>query len=142
MTSGDLPRPAVPAVPAVGAGGEQGQATVELVLVLPVVVLALLLVIQVGVVVRAQALVVDAARSGARAAAVDGSSTAARVGVEATPGLRSDQLAVAASVGGPGGLARVEVSYRVRTDVPLVGALLGDPVVHATTTMRVEGAAG
>ena len=58
-------------------GGEGGQSTVELVLLIPVVVLALLLVLQVALVARAQVLVVDAAREGARAAAVDGPDAAA-----------------------------------------------------------------
>ena len=50
--------------------GEDGQAAVELVLVLPVVLLALLMVVQLGVLVRSQVLVVHAAREGARAAAI------------------------------------------------------------------------
>ncbi len=64
-------------------GEVAGQATVELVLVLPVVVLALLLVIQVGLIARAQVLVVNAAREGARAAAVErtGSGPGRRGGV-------------------------------------------------------------
>src|SRR5687767_8032990 len=45
----------------------RGQATVELAVSLPFVVAALLLVLQVGLVVRAQVLVVHAAREAARA---------------------------------------------------------------------------
>jgi Flp pilus assembly protein TadG len=118
---------------------DAGQSTVELVLVLPVVVLALLLVIQVGLVARAHVLVVDAAREGARAAAVEGTAAAASAAAGDTPGLAAGRLAVDASVGEPGGDARVTVRYRMPTDVPLVGPLLGDPLLHATVVMRVEG---
>ena len=119
-----------------------GQATVELVLVLPVVVLLLLLVVQVGLIARAQVLVVHAAREGARAAAVEGSQHAAASASRSAPGLRSSRVAVEAAIdASPGGLARVEVTYRAPTDVPLVGVLLGDPVLRAEVTMLVEGPA-
>lgn len=119
------------------AGRDAGQASVEFALALPVVVLALLLVIQVALVARSQVLVVNAARAGARAASVgeDPSGAAA-----STPGLDGGRLAVATSGGGgPGSLVTVRVRYRSPTDVPLVGRLLGDPTVEASVTMRVEG---
>src|SRR5215831_11616137 len=50
---------------------ESGQSTVEFAFVLPLVVLAALAVIQVGLVVRDQLGVVHAAREAARAASVD-----------------------------------------------------------------------
>ena len=50
---------------------ERGQATVELALGLPVVLLGVLLVVQVGLVVADQVRVVHAAREGVRVAAVD-----------------------------------------------------------------------
>ena len=114
---------------------QQGQATVELVLALPVVVLALLLVIQVGLIARDQVLVVDAARQGARAAAVEGLSAAAPA-ARSTPGLRPDRIGVdTAEIGDD---VEVTVRYRVPTDVPIVGLLVGDPVLTATVTMRRE----
>ena len=51
--------------------GDGGQASVELALVLPLVVLLLLAVVQLGLLVRDQILVVHAAREAAREAAVD-----------------------------------------------------------------------
>lgn len=119
--------------------GARGQATVELVLVLPVVVLALLLVIQVGLIARAQVLVVNAAREGARAAAVDGTAAAHRA-VVASPGIRDDRADVSASIeaGTTADLVRVRVRYRVPTDVPLVGPLVGDPTLTAEVVMRSE----
>jgi len=108
-------------------------------LALPVVVVALLLVIQVALVARSQILVVNAARSGARAAAVGESAEAAAAG---SPGLDGGRLAVSvAGGGGPGAMVTVTVRYRSPTDVPLVGGLLGEPTVQASVTMRVEGPA-
>ena len=125
-----------------GGRREAGQSTVELVLVLPVVVLALLLVLQVGLIARAQVLVIDAAREGARAAAVEGTAAAAVAAASRTPGLREDRLEIDATVGPVGGDARVSVRYRAPTDVPLVGPLLADPVLTATVVMRVESPPG
>ena len=51
--------------------GDEGQAAVELALVLPLVALLLLALVQVGLVVRDQILVIHAAREAAREAAVD-----------------------------------------------------------------------
>jgi hypothetical protein len=117
-------------------GHERGQATVELALMLPVVVLVLLAVVQVAVVARSQILVVDAARAGARAAAVR--AGAAPGAARATPGLRPDRLQLTESSAGPGGDVVVHVRYRAPTDVPLVGALFGEPVLEATVAMAVE----
>lgn len=124
-------------------GDVRGQATVELVLVLPVVVLALLLVIQVGLIARAQVLVVNAAREGARTAAVEGPGAAAGA-ASTSPGLQSDRVRVDAATesGEHGDLVRVTVRYRAPTDVPLVGALLGDPTLTAEVVMRAEDAGG
>lgn len=114
-----------------------GQAAVELALCLPFVVTALLLVVQVGLVVRAQVLVANAAREAARAAAVGATAPAAA-------GLDPDATTVAVAVGGPGAQAWVTatVIHHLRTDVPLVGALVPDVELTATATMRLEGGAG
>ncbi len=117
----------------------RGQATVELVLALPVIVLALLVVVQVALVARAQVLVVHAAREGARAAAVDPSPRVASGAVSDRGGLDPSRTRVHAAVSGSDpALVEVTVRYRAPTDVPLVGALVGDPVLEASVTMRVE----
>lgn len=112
---------------------ERGQATVELALALPFVLLVALLVVQVGLVVRAQVLVVHAAREAARAAAV---------GEPAPPpdGLAPSraELAVVATGANPGDRVTATVRYRVESDLPLVGALLPDVVVRGAAIMRVE----
>jgi len=118
---------------------DQGQASVELALLLPVLALVALALIQVGLLVRAQLLVTHAAREGARAAAVDEHPDAARTAAVASTPLDPGRLEVHASGrAGPGSRVRVEVRYRAPLDVPLVGAFIDDRTLTAAATMRVE----
>lgn len=118
---------------------EDGQASVELALTLPVIVVLLLTILQAGLLARDNLLVAHASREAARAAAVDPDPGAARAAAEESSGLSADRLEVSVSGrGAPGSRVRVEVRYRAPTAVPLVGALLGDRTLRATTTMRVE----
>lgn len=117
------------------ANDDSGQAVVEFALTLPVLVIALLGVVQIVVVVRAQLAVTHAAREGARAASVaaspaDAASQAARRAVDLE----------AISVGTTATRDRVTVVVRaqVATDVPLVGALFSDVTVTAGATMARE----
>ncbi len=114
---------------------QRGQATVELALVLPLVVFAALAVLQVGIVVRDQLAVVQAAREAARAASVDRDPGAATTAARRV--LQRARVTVSARprVGLP---ISVEVEYRSRTDLPLVGPLFPDPLLHARAVMRVE----
>ncbi len=114
---------------------DRGQATVEVALTLPLLVLFLLAGVQMLVVIRAQLAVVHAAREGARAAAVSPAPGGAASGA-ANAAVALDDLGVSTSAGG--GRVRVEVRYLVRTDVPLVGALIGDVTVVGTASMAVE----
>ena len=115
--------------------GSRGQATVEFAFVLPLVVLAALAVIQVGLVVRDQMGVVHAAREAARAASVDDDpSSAVRAATRTLPGADVD-VGARPDIGGE---IRVTVRYRSVTSLPLVGALFPDPDLHATAAMRVE----
>ena len=121
------------------AARERGQATVEAALVLPLVVTMLLAVVQVGLVVRAQVLATHAAREAARAAAVDADPDAAVRAATGASSLDPHRMSVAVSGrAGPGSHVHVEITYTEPTDVPLVGALLGDLTLHASATMRVE----
>jgi TadE-like protein len=113
----------------------RGQATVELALVLPLVVFALLAILQVGLVVRDQVAVVHAAREAARAASVDPDPSRATGAARRV--LHDAQVDV-----GPrpevGESIAVEVRYHDRTDLPLVGPLFPDLDLHARAVMRVE----
>lgn len=120
---------------AVACPPERGQATVELALVLPLFVFGLLAIIQVGLVVRDHVAVLHAAREAARAAAVERDPDQAVAAARRV--LRRAEVTV-----GPrpsvGEAVSVEVRYRSRTDLPMVGALFPDPELHARAVMRVE----
>lgn len=107
---------------------------------LPVVVVVLLAAVQVAVVGRAQLLVLHAARAGARAAAVDADPGAARrAALLASPALKPDRLTTETSHSGAGHrLVIVRVRYILRTDVPLVGALLPAIRLDSTAAFRDE----
>lgn len=118
---------------------EAGQASVELALLLPLVVLLLLAVLQVALVARDVVLVTHAAREAARAAATDPHPDAPRRAAGASGGLDPDRLEVTMQGrGAPGARVAVTVRYRIPTAVPLAGALVGDVPVTRTVTMRVE----
>ena len=116
-----------------------GQASVELALVLPLVMILLLTVAQLGLLVRDQILVVHAAREAAREAAVDPAADAPRRAAVAGSTLDDSRLKVTTSGrGGPGSRVRVEVAYHPSSAMPLVGAAVGNLTLRASTTMRVE----
>src|SRR3954470_19818831 len=122
---------------AAGGRPDGGQAAVELALVLPLVFVVLLGVVQVLIVGRDQIAVVHAAREGARAAAVAADPTGDGTrAARAAAGLDPGRLNVA--VGSDGERVTVVVRYDVPTDVPLVGALVGDVTVTGRATMQVE----
>ncbi|MGI9608802.1 MAG: TadE/TadG family type IV pilus assembly protein, partial [Acidimicrobiia bacterium] len=107
--------------------GSRGQATVELALVLPVVVLLALTVGQVTVIGVDSVLVHHAAREAARAAAVEPSAGSARSAAVGAAGLDSSSLEVSLSGGrSRGDSLTVTVSYVSATRVPLVGRFIGD----------------
>ncbi|MGH9289631.1 MAG: TadE family protein [Acidimicrobiales bacterium] len=116
-----------------------GQAAVELALVLPLVAGLLLAIMQAGVLARDQILVTHATREAVRAAAVDDDPAAARRAAEQAGPLAVDRLdAEVVERGQVGGRVRVVVRYRAPTRVPLVGAFIGDVLLDAAATMRVE----
>lgn len=118
---------------------DRGQAVVELALTFPLIVLLLLAIIQVGLVVRDQILVVHASREAARAGAVDPDPNAPRRAAVGSSGLNSDRMKLSQSDrGGPGSTLSVTVHYSCPTEVPLIGAFLPDVQLRAVTAIRVE----
>jgi Flp pilus assembly protein TadG len=115
-----------------------GQAAVELALCLPVVFVLLLGIVQVAVVVRDELLVQHAAREGARSAAVaaDGRASASAAALRVLEGSGLTGVGIASST--VGSVVRVEVRATTRTDVPLIGALLGDVDHGAAAVMTLE----
>ena len=119
--------------------GQRGQATVELALVLPLVVLLALMILQAGLVAKDLLLVQHAAREAARAGAVDPSPAIARRAAADAGGLQSQRLTVIWSGGAErGDRGKAAVSYRSPTDVPLVGRLIDDVKLSAEVTVRIE----
>jgi Flp pilus assembly protein TadG len=113
----------------------RGQATVELVLVLPLLVMVALGILQVALVARDVVAVHHAAREAARAAAVEPGPRAPTEAAERVLPGATTTVVVRGAVGAP---VRVRVDYRSATDVPLVGPLLPDADLHAEAVMRVE----
>lgn len=126
--------------PARGARRENGQATLELVLVLPIVMLVLLAVVQVTLLGVQRMTVLDAAREGAREAAVTGDhgQITAAVRRVASDGGGDVEVAISGERS-EGGTVKVTVTKAVRPAVPIVGGLFPD-VVHmrGAVSMRVE----
>jgi uncharacterized protein (UPF0333 family) len=119
-------------------GGTQrarGQVTVEFAFLLPLIVLAALAVVQIGLVVRDQLGVAHAAREAARAASVDPDPAAA---VRAARRTLPHAVVDVGARPGVGDEITVTVRYHSVTNLPLVGALFPDPDLHASATMRVE----
>ena len=111
---------------------EQGQATVELALLLPLLALVTLAVVQVGLVARDRVALTHIAREAARAAVIDPSVANVRAAAARASSLETGRLRVSVRDGDD---VTVTVTYRSPTDVPLIGALVGD----VTFTERFVG---
>lgn len=120
---------------------ERGSAVVEFALVLPLLLLLTLALVQVGLLMRDQLLVVQASRAAAREAALDSDDTRVRAATErAAPGLEPEALEVSiARDGGRGDPVTASVSYTAAPRVPFVGDLFPDSVsLNAVSTARQE----
>ncbi len=120
---------------------ERGSAVVEFALVLPLLLLVTLALVQVGVLARDRLIIEEAARAGARVAAVDGDPTAIRAAVVAAAvDLDTSSLDVSVEDGGARGEpVSVNVGYTVTVRLPLAGWLFPSAVdIHAIATMRRE----
>lgn len=114
---------------------------VEFALVMPLVMVLLLAVIQLGLVLRDQLVLVDAARAGAREASVTADDAGVRSAVAgAAAGLDPGTLEVSVvRAGAQGDPVTVTVSYARATEVPLVGAFIPSAIhMSAHATMRQE----
>jgi Flp pilus assembly protein TadG len=114
---------------------DDGQASVEVALLLPLVVVLLLGLLQVALVGRDQLALELAAREAARAAAVSADPAgAARAAAGRVTRLGSLRVEVATG----GDVVTVTVSRRHPTDVAIVGRLIDDVVLRARATMALE----
>jgi Flp pilus assembly protein TadG len=103
--------------------GESGSAVVEFALLLPILLLVLLALVQVGVLTNDRLLLAQAARAGAREAAVQEDEVAVREAATAAgAGLDPERLRLeVARTGARGSPVSVSLSY----DVPIAGVLAG-----------------
>lgn len=118
----------------------KAQSTVELALLTPVIFTLLLWIAQFGLVLNQKITLTHAARESARAVAIHNNPATAREAALASANLTKNRLQV--SVKGdasPGELVTVRLNYAFPTDIPLVGALIGDINLSSSVTMRAEG---
>lgn len=118
---------------------EDGQATLELALCLPVLALVFAGLVETSLLAVDQVRVWHAAREAARASAVEPDPSAARDAAEGA-GLRGVEVAVepGAEERSPGRPTTVHVSYPYDSKVPLVGPVFERFVLEADATMRIE----
>ena len=120
---------------------ERGTAAVEFALVLPILLLVLLALVQVGALARDQLVLTQASRAGAREAAVDGSVEAVQEAVRsAAVALDADRVSVEVTwTGARGEPVTVALAYEVPVASPLAGWLLPETVtLRSSATMRQE----
>lgn len=119
-----------------------GQATVEFALILPLVVLLLVGIVQVGRLVGVQVALTDAARAGARAAAVDPRQAVAESAVRAVL-PHEDRMVVGLTItGARPRVVTVTVITTFRPVRSLADSTRSTITVRASSSMAVESAFG
>jgi Flp pilus assembly protein TadG len=124
-----------------GQVGDRGSSAVEFALLLPILLLVLLALVQVGVLARDSLVLTQASRAGAREAAVQLSTDVVERAVrDAAPGLAADRLSVNVAWSGTRGApVTVSVAYEAPVASLLAGWLLpGSVSLSASATMRQE----
>ncbi len=119
------------------SNNDAGQATVEVALAVPLLVIVMLFGVQIALVIRDQIATIAAAREAARAVVVaDGKTNVADAAVARTAALNPSRRSVKVSING--GLVTAIVTYRSPTDLPLVGIFIPDITIHGSATMALE----
>ena len=114
--------------------GERGQATVEFALTVPIVLIVVVGLLQVGIAIRNELAVELAAREGARAAAVSADPASAATAAA----TRAIALPLSVSTTITGSAVTVTVIYVDPTDVAIIGRLIGPTTHVASVTMALE----
>ncbi len=118
---------------------EHGQATVELVLCLPVLALVLAVLIEVGLLIGDQVRLWHAARETARVAIVDSDPNEIRTAAEhGGLGPLDIEIEPQSSDRSTGEPLTVTLTYRSDGHLPLLGNLLSSRDMSSTATMRIE----
>jgi Flp pilus assembly protein TadG len=120
---------------------ERGSAVVEFALVVPVLMVFLLAMIQAGLLLRDQLVVLEAARAGAREASVSAADEEVRAAAaEAAAALDPAALSVTVQRGGGQGQpVTVDVAYAMAVTVPFVERFFPSVLtLRGSATMRQE----
>jgi Flp pilus assembly protein TadG len=120
---------------------QRGSAAIEFALVLPLVLLLLLALVQVGVLAHDRLILTQASRAGAREAAVDPSAAAVDEAIRnAAAGLDGDRLRVEiVRAGARGSPVTVSLTYEAPIAATLAGWLFPESVtLRVSATMRQE----
>lgn len=114
---------------------QSGQSTVEFAMVLPIVVIFLMLILQVGLVVRQKVLVTNSSREAARILSVENNSGKATS--KAKESIKDANVQISRP-SKQGEYLTVTVSDVVESKMPILGVLFPDVTVSSETSMRVE----
>ena len=124
--------------------GEHGQALVEMALVLPLFLLLLFSVTEMGRIGYAYVTVGNAARAGGRAATIGGTDTTINSSIKnAAVSLDPASLTITITPQQvqrtSGQTVTVQVSYPVQLIIPLISNVIPNPfIVSSSTIMRIE----
>ncbi|MEW6182298.1 MAG: TadE/TadG family type IV pilus assembly protein [Bacillota bacterium] len=122
----------------------RGQATVELALILPILLLILFCIMELGRIFSAYLIITNAAREGARQASIGATDTVIETSVDnAASTLETSRLTVSISPAQvdriTGVTSTVTVNYSVYLVIPMVSDIIQNPFpLQATSVMRVE----
>lgn len=134
---------------------ERGAAAVEFALVVPVLIVMIFGMVDMGMAINAQAIVSNAAREGARAASFNGANVTATttvvtsatkylIGTAPTTTITCQAIGtattIACSSASPGDSVVVQVNYTYKWLTPGVLGLPGQSPIAATSQMRIESA--
>jgi hypothetical protein len=125
---------------------ESGQATVEAALTFPIVLIALLLIVQVGIVVRDALALSQAAREGVRTVAITADDDAAVASIRNSAGpLAADRIEIfiepTSQERTRGRPVSVRLRYAERLRIPIVSRIVDlELPLKASATMRLERA--
>jgi len=114
---------------------ENGQATVELAMMIPVLAVFLMLILQVALVVRGHVLVANASRAAARELSVDKNQSRA---VDIAHKNSPNSTVTISRPSQAGQYLTVSVKETVKSSLPIVGIVFPDVTVSSRSVMRVE----
>lgn len=121
----------------------RGQTIVEFALVIPWLILLVVGVMEFGLILNQYMVVAEAAREGARSAALGGDdATVANVAIAAVPSPTMDRSKVQVTIEPAdrirGNAVTVTVSYPLQTITKLMNSFFTQGTVQGSATMRVE----